>query len=105
MCHLKVLDPASFPPEPLPSALCSARDSNMLRSLPKYIKLLSVNEDLTEELAARLDSCHVRSNKTFSIMHVAIFDFTSVTIAMVTGKEYGLDSRCTFIQTVFQMQM
>ncbi len=32
---------------------------------------------------------------------VAVFDFTLVTVALVTGKEYGLDSRCTFIQTVF----
>ncbi len=41
------------------------------------------------------------SDKTFSFMNVAIFDFTLVTVAMVTVKEYGLDSRCTFIQTVF----
>ncbi len=40
------------------------------------------------------------SDKTFSFMDVAIFDFTLVTVAMVTGEEYGLDSRCTFIQTV-----
>ncbi len=40
------------------------------------------------------------SDKTFSFMHVANFDFTLVTVAMVTGKEYGLDSCCTFIQTV-----
>ncbi len=44
---------------------------------------------------------HVRSDKSFSIMDVAIFDFTLVTVTMVTGKEYGLDSHCTFIQTVF----
>ncbi len=41
------------------------------------------------------------SDKTFSFMHVANFDFTLVTVAMVTGKEYGLDFRCTFIQTEF----
>ncbi len=41
------------------------------------------------------------SDKNFSFMDGAIFDFTLVTVAMVTGKEYGLDSRCTFIQTVF----
>ncbi len=40
-------------------------------------------------------------DKTFSFMNVAIFDVTLVTVAMVTGKEYGLDSRCMFIQTVF----
>ncbi len=28
ICHLKVLDPVSFPPEPLPSVLCSACDLN-----------------------------------------------------------------------------
>ncbi len=41
------------------------------------------------------------SNKSFSFMDVAILDFTLVTVAMVTAKEYGLDSCCTFIQTVF----
>ncbi len=40
------------------------------------------------------------SDKTFSFMHVAIFDFTLVTVTMGNGKEYGLDSHCTFIQTV-----
>ncbi len=45
------------------------------------------------------------SDKTFSFMYVAIFDITLVTVTMVTGKEYGLDSRCTFIQTVFQTQL
>ncbi len=34
------------------------------------------------------------SNKTFKFM-----DFTLVTVVMVIGKEYGLDSHCTFIQT------
>ncbi len=33
------------------------------------------------------------SDKTFSFMDGAIFDFTLVTVAMVTGEEYGLDSR------------
>ncbi len=41
------------------------------------------------------------SDKTFSFMDGAIFDFNLVTVAMVTGVEYGLDYRCTFIQTVF----
>ncbi len=41
------------------------------------------------------------SDKTFSFMDGAIFDFTLVTVAMFTGKKYGLDSRCTFIQTVY----
>ncbi len=41
------------------------------------------------------------SDKTFSFMDVAIFDFTLVTVAMFTGKKYGLDFRCTFIQTVY----
>ncbi len=41
------------------------------------------------------------SDKNFSFMDGAIFDFTLVTVTMVTGKEYGLDSHCTFIQTVF----
>ncbi len=45
------------------------------------------------------------SDKTFSFMYIAIFDITLVTVTMVTGKEYGLDSRCTFIQTVFQTQL
>lgn len=54
--------------------------------------LQSVNEDLKKEPTARLDSCHVRSDTTFSNMDVAIFDFTLVTIAMVTGKEYGIYS-------------
>ncbi len=57
------------------------------------------------ELEARLDSCHVRSDKTFNIMDVAIFDFTLVTVAMVTGKENGIYSRCTFIHTVLQTQL
>ncbi len=39
------------------------------------------------------------SDKTFSFMDVAIFDITSVTVAVVTGKEYGLDYHCMFIQT------
>ncbi len=56
-------------------------------------------------LSARLDSCHVRSDKTFSIIDIAIFDFTLVSVAMVIGKEYGLDPHCTFIQTVFQKQL
>ncbi len=41
------------------------------------------------------------SDKTFSFMDCPTFDFTLVTVAMVTGEEYGLDSRCVFIQTVF----
>ncbi len=41
------------------------------------------------------------SDKTFSFMDCATFDFTLVTVAMATGEEYGLDSRCMFIQTVF----
>ncbi len=40
------------------------------------------------------------SDKTFSFMDVVIFDITSVTVGMVTGKEYGLDYHCMFIQTV-----
>ncbi len=53
---------------------------------------------------SRLDwTVMLESDKTFSFMDVAIFDFTLVTVAMVTGKEYGLDSRCTFMQTVFEM--
>ncbi len=40
------------------------------------------------------------SDKTFSFMDVAIFDIISVTVGMVTGKEYGLDYHCMFIQTV-----
>ncbi len=38
-------------------------------------------------------------DKICSFKDVAIFDLTLV--AMVTGKEYGLDSCCTFIQMVF----
>ncbi len=45
------------------------------------------------------------SDKNLSFMDVAIFDFTLVTVAMVTGKEYGLDTCCTFIQIVFQTQL
>ncbi len=41
------------------------------------------------------------SDKTFSFMDWPTFDFTLVTVAMVTGEEYGLDSCCVFIQTVF----
>ncbi len=39
------------------------------------------------------------SDKTFSFMDLAIFDITSVTVGMVTGKEYGLDYHCTIITT------
>ncbi len=42
------------------------------------------------------------SDKSFSFMDVAIFDFTLVTVAVVSVKEYGLDTHCTFIQTVFK---
>ncbi len=42
------------------------------------------------------------SDNTFSFIAVAIFDITLATVAMVTGKEYGLDFHCTFIQTVFE---
>ncbi len=31
---------------------------------------------------------------TFGFADVAIFNFTLVTVAMVTGNEYGLDCRC-----------
>ncbi len=52
------------------------------------------------QMNSRLDWTLVvsESDKTFSFMD-GIFDL--VTVAMVTGEEYGLDSRCTFIQTVF----
>ncbi len=63
----------------------------------KYKKLLSVIEDLTDELVARLDS--------LSFMGIAIFDFILVTAAIVTGEEYGLDSHCTFIRIIFETQL
>jgi len=36
-------------------------------------------------------------------MDVANIDIILVTVVMANGKEYGLDSHCMFIQTVFEM--
>ncbi len=80
---------------------CVLRAIQMLHYPPKYKSccwLMKIWQKISQ-----LDWTLVvsESDKTFSFMHVAIFDFTLVTVAMVTSKEYGLDALCTFIQTVF----
>ncbi len=80
---------------------CVLRVTQMLHSPPKYyccrlMKIWWMNSWLDWTLVLS------ESDKTFSFINVVIFDITLVTVSMVTGKEYGLDSRYTFIQTVFE---
>ncbi len=45
---------------PVSFVFCAVCVIQMLHSSPKFKNLPSVNEDLTNEFAARLDSCRVR---------------------------------------------
>lgn len=67
------------PPELLLSVLCSVCDSSALLSTRVW-NLLSVDGDLTDELLF---------GWTLVMLEC---DIILVTVAMVTGKEYGLDT-------------